>query len=121
MKNLEKRIYRQRLHIQAKYNCYINKRKVSCFLHDLTNFMGMNLITKIPIITSATGKTKPIHNGFEGVIVWAESGVQVYIWENYKFLTIDIYSCKKFDNKQALDFCSSYFVFKKSLWRCNYD
>ena len=111
MKNIEPKVYRQRFIIEARYGIKITRETVKKFLLDLATELGMRPHPDLPgpIITSATGKTKPIHNGYEGVLFWVESGSVLYVWEKLKFLTLDIYSCKKFNSEKALKFTGDFF------------
>ena len=108
MRNLEPRVHRQRLVIEAKYGRDIDRELVRQYLLDLAKALEMTVHLE-PIITSATGKGDPIHDGFEGVIFWLESGATIYVWERLKFLTVDIYTCKAFDTKKAIEFTKNYF------------
>lgn len=102
--NLAPEIFRKRLIIEGKYSIEINDSKfVEDFLLDLSRELGMTIIAG-PFISSATGKTTPLHDGFEGSLVWAESGANTYIWSHSKFCTVDIYSCKDFDSNKAISF-----------------
>lgn len=112
MKNIEPSVYRQRLVVEARYTIEVNREIVKKYLLDLAKELGMTLhpsLTSQPIITSATGKSNPIHDGYEGVVIWLESGASLYIWERSKFLTTDIYTCKPFDAKKAVDFVAKFF------------
>jgi|SRR3989344_376512 len=113
MKNIEQSIYRQRLIMEARYSVKVTKDIVRSYLLDLAKELDMTLHLPEPIITSATGKSKPIHDGYEGVIFWVESGAVIYVWERVNFLTVDIYSCKPFDNPKAIDFTVKYFGITK--------
>lgn len=68
MKNIEPRVYRQRLILEARYTVSVDKEKVRTYLLDLAKELNMTLHLPEPIITSATGKSLPIHDGYEGVI-----------------------------------------------------
>ncbi len=97
-------IFRKRLILEGVYTKDITDEKfVGDFLISLSKEMDMTIIAG-PFISSATGKSIPLHDGFEGSLVWAESGANTYIWSNSKFCTVDIYSCKDFDSKKAIDF-----------------
>jgi S-adenosylmethionine decarboxylase len=112
MKDIEPQIYRQRLVIEARYTIEVNSDTVKKYLLDLAKELGMTLHPSLagqPIITSATGKSNPIHDGYEGIVIWLESGASLYIWERSKFLTTDIYTCKPFDAKKAVDFVAKFF------------
>jgi uncharacterized protein len=102
--NLAKNIFRKRLIIEARYTANINSEAfVSDFLVKLSHFMEMKIIAG-PFISSATGKAIPLHDGYEGSMIWAESGVNTYVWTNSQFATIDIYSCKEFDSMAVIEF-----------------
>jgi S-adenosylmethionine decarboxylase len=112
MKNIEPRVYRQRLVVEARYTIEVNRETVKKYLLDLAKELGMTLhpsLPEQPIITSATGKSNPIHDGYEGIVIWLESGASLYIWERSRFLTTDIYTCKPFDAKKAVDFVAKFF------------
>ena len=111
MKNIEPQVYRQRLVIEARYTIEVTRETVKKYLLDLAKELGMTLHPSLaePIITSATGKSNPIHDGYEGIVIWLESGSSLYIWEKFKFLTADIYTCKPFPAKKAIDFTAQFF------------
>ncbi|MEN9582074.1 MAG: hypothetical protein RL641_28 [Candidatus Parcubacteria bacterium] len=102
--NLAPEIFRKRLVIEGKYTADIQDEQfVTDFLSDLSKELEMTIIAG-PFISSATGKTIPLHDGYEGSLVWAESGATTYIWTHSKFCTVDIYSCKDFDTDKAIAF-----------------
>ena len=119
MKNIEPRVIRQRLVIEARYSTRVNGEKIKKYLLDLAAELKMTIHPdlKEPIITSATGKSNPIHDGFEGAIFWLESGASIYVWEKFNFLTVDIYTCKRFDNQKAVDFTAKFFETTELEWR----
>lgn len=47
--------------------------------------------------------------GISGWIALIESGIQLHTIRDRKFVSIDIYSCKKFDINIAVEFCKKYF------------
>lgn len=107
--NLSPEIYRKRLIIEGKYSANIeNEKFVEDFLTKLSEEMKMTIING-PHISSATGKAIPLHDGYEGSLVWAESGANTYIWTRFNFCTVDIYSCKEFDTNKAIEFVRNYF------------
>lgn len=110
--NVCPQIFRKRLMIEGIYKIQITDEKfVSNFLVDLAKKLEMHIISG-PFISSATGKAQSIHDGYEGQVVWAESGANTYIWTKYNFATVDIYTCKDFDTDTALNFIKEYFDFE---------
>lgn len=102
--NLAPEIFRKRLIIEGKYTEVIeNEDFVNQFLIDLSKELEMTIIAG-PFISSANGKAIPLHDGYEGSLVWAESGANTYIWTRSQFCTVDIYSCKDFNSEKAIVF-----------------
>lgn len=119
MKNIEPRVTRQRLIIEARYSTVVDEERVRSYLLGLAAEIEMTVHPdlKKPIITSATGKSNPVHDGFEGIIFWVESGASIYVWERLNFLTVDIYTCKHFDNRKAIDFTTEFFETTELEWQ----
>ena len=109
MRNIEPRITRQRVAIEAHYTIVINPRVLKNFLIELADRLGMKMYIPEPLVFSATGHGDPIHNGYEAYVLWVESGSTVYVWEKLQFLTVDIYTCKTFDTQKAVDFVREFF------------
>ena len=101
-------IYRQRLVVEGYYHIEITGTAIKVFAAELSAMLGMHVVYG-PIIMQEAEKINPKHTGFEAILVWAESGVSLYTWEKYKFMTLDIYSCKKFDSDETVKFVKNYF------------
>lgn len=54
--------------------------------------------------------------GLEGVMIWAESGVQLYTWEKHRAVTIDLYTCKNFHIPDIIEFTQNYFDTERVEW-----
>lgn len=108
MEDLEPKIYRQRLTIEAKYTSIISDKIIKSFLIDFAKFVKMTPLTK-PFIFTPNKSNHPIHHGIAGFMGWVESGCSVYTWDKFKFLTVEIYTCKKFDIVKAVNYVRDYF------------
>jgi len=108
MKDLAPDILRQRLIIEANYEVDLTKRMVEDFLRDLAKHLGMRIYTE-PIVYSPGGEGKEINQGYDGFVALIDSGIAIYVWENMKFVSIVIYTCKKFKVGDALDFTKKFF------------
>ena len=109
IRNIEPRITRQRVIIEAHYSVKINPQVLRDFLTRLAMHLGMKMYIPSPLVFSATGHGDPIHHGYEALVVWVESGASVYVWEKLNFLTVDIYTCKPFDTLKSIDFTRDFF------------
>lgn len=116
MKDLCPEIYRQRLVIEGKYTAELSQNKIKNFLQELSEKLSMKIIYG-PVVKDIAGGINPKHKGFECVLVWAESGASVYVWEKFKFFTIDIYTCKPFPPRLAVDHVKEFFKTEKLSYR----
>jgi S-adenosylmethionine decarboxylase len=108
MKDLEPHIYRQRLTIEGKYQADITAETISAFLKDFAQFVEMTPLTE-PFIFTPNETGHAIHHGVAGFMAWAESGCSIYTWDKFNFLSVEIYTCKKFDNAKAAQYVKDYF------------
>jgi S-adenosylmethionine/arginine decarboxylase-like enzyme len=44
-----------------------------------------------------------VEDGSSAFMGWMESGTQIHTWHKYKFISIDVYSCKPFEVGDALN------------------
>ena len=86
------------------------------FLERVVDKIGMTRMSQ-PVVMHG-----PIKNGYEmypdkaGVSGWVpliESGIQIHSLEPSRFITLDVYSCNKFDCNIIFDFAKKYFEFEK--------
>lgn len=103
MKDLCPAIPRQRLIVEGLYEGAYSKRQLRDFLVALSTHLGMKVIYG-PIVKDVAGSVNPKHKGYECIVIWAESGANLYTWNSYGFFTIDIYTCKKFSVPKAVAF-----------------
>ncbi len=108
MKDLEPQIYRQRLTIEGKYQGDITADKISAFLKDFADLLEMSPLTE-PFIFTPNEIGHEIHHGVAGFMAWAESGCSMYTWDKFNFLSVEIYTCKKFDVQSAVNYVKDYF------------
>ncbi len=95
MRDFAPHIYRQRLVIEGIYTIKISRDLLKECLLELATLLDMTTVLG-PIVKDLAGEINPIHKGLEAIVVWAESGAQLYTWNEGKFFTLDIYSCKKY-------------------------
>ena len=113
MKNLEPKITRQRLIIEAKYETKITEEDIKNFLLELGKILKMTVDIE-PLVKKVDAE---IQYGFYGYVHWIESGSHIYTWEKLNFLTIDIYTCKHFFVQDAIDFVKEFFKTKEIVYK----
>jgi len=110
-RDLEPNIYRQRLVIEGKFKTAPKADNLSEFLVNLSEALSMTLLYG-PIVKRLTDIP-----GYEAILIWAESGCQLYTWDEFKFFTLDIYTCKKFDPQQAIKLTENCFEISELVWK----
>ena len=112
MEDLAPEIVRQRLVIEGYYTTTFSAEELKEFMAGLAEMLGMTIIYG-PNVMDIARQHDPKQAGYEAVMVWAESGSQIYVWEVYKFFTVDIYTCKAFEPQVAIDAVIKFFGAEK--------
>ncbi|WP_052600196.1 S-adenosylmethionine decarboxylase [Aureispira sp. CCB-QB1] len=103
MKNLAPTIHRQRLVIEGTCKQKISASKIEEYLEQLSEVLDMSILMKP--ITHQSPKF-----GWAGWVHWETSGSHFYAWdEPFPFFSADIYTCKAFDNRKAVEFTKDFF------------
>lgn len=103
MKDLAPDIYRQRAVIEGYPNKPLKASEIKEYLSKLSDIIGM-----ITLIEPVTHRSE--HYGEAAWIHWETSGAHFYAWDVPRlFFSVDIYTCKKFDVKDAVDFTKQFF------------
>lgn len=108
MKDLAPEIYRQRLLIEGTYEIDVHIETVHRFFAALLSGLGASAAGDA-IVNSSLGQGKPENQGIEAFIPLIESGVALYTWQSSRFLSLIIYTCKAFDQDQALAIVENFF------------
>ena len=110
MENLEPKIFRQRLIIEGHYSIEAGGETIRKYLAELSVILKMRIFSG-PYTWPPDQWDKPeveLHE-LNGFVAWTESGCHVYAWRFCKFFTSDIYSCKKFNANEVIEFTKNYF------------
>ena len=75
------------------YELLNNKEVVSSVLLDLTEKLGMKMLSK-PMVVSAPGNWGKDPGGWSGVVIIMESHISVHTFPKRRFVSADVYSCK---------------------------
>tara|TARA_Y100000310_G_C20160927_1_gene569134 strand:+ start:159 stop:506 length:348 start_codon:yes stop_codon:yes gene_type:complete len=103
MKNLAPQIFRQRMIIEGIPSLVISSVHIVDYLTKLSKVLDM-----IVLIDPIAHKSEKF--GWCGWINWETSGAHFYAWRDpLLFFSIDIYTCKKFNPQDALDFTNMFF------------
>lgn len=87
------------------------------FLEHLVDKLGMTRMSQPTVIHGPTFGGRELYPEKAGVSGWVpliESGVQIHSIEPTHFITLDVYSCRKFDPKIVTEYAREMFGFKNS-------
>jgi S-adenosylmethionine decarboxylase len=109
IKDLAPNITRQRLLIEARYaKSPVTKEDIIDFLYELPTELDLRVYSE-PVVYSPGGEGKEVNQGYDGFVALIDSGISIYVWENEKFLSLVIYTCKHFSAGTAIEFTKNYF------------
>ncbi len=112
MKNLATEIFRQRLLIEGFYTAEMNEKTIADYFSEITLKLGLLTYGK-PIIHSTGGQGKEKNQGYDAFVPLVDSGISIYVWTNSKFLSVIIYTCKKFEETKAIGATKGFFKMGK--------
>lgn len=102
-KNLVPSIFRQRLVIEGFPKKVISDKQICNYLSELSQIIDMT-----ELMSPVTHKSDRF--GWAGWIHWETSGAHFYAWEKPTlFFSVDIYTCKAFENDLAVEFTRKFF------------
>ena len=94
------------------YNCLPEKlddiNACYAFLDELVNEIGAEKQTQPYIF-----RTPDMYKGKEGLSGWVpivESGISIHTLTQSRFISLDVYSCKQFENQKIIDFTQQFFL-----------
>ena len=96
-------IHRQRLVVEGSPARIVTDADIRTYLAELTEVIGMT-----PLMEPVTHRS-PTY-GWAGWIHWETSGAHFYAWDEPElFFSVDIYTCRAFDDGDAVAFTRAFF------------
>lgn len=83
------------------------------YLEKLPGLIGMERQGP-PVLIVTDAQKYPDKAGFSGWVALVESGIQIHTLIPKKFITIDLYSCRKFDPRLVINITKKIFRVKNS-------
>ena len=103
MSRLCPEIFRKRVTLEGLYRIELpDEHFIRKFLTGLSNHLGMQPLAEVLVFSP--NEHSNLHHGIAGFIPWVESGCSLYTWEEQKFFTLEIYSCKEFSIESCYHF-----------------
>jgi S-adenosylmethionine decarboxylase len=102
-RDLAPSILRQRLVIEGTRADPISATEISDYLVSLSHVCDMTVLIE-PVMHRSD------LYGWAGWVHWETSGAHFYAWDHpFVFFSVDIYTCKAFDAREAVEFTRKYF------------
>jgi len=84
-----------------------NLSEVHKFLDKFPEEMGMTKV--LPPYVFQYQSSSPRDSGISGIVIIAESHISIHTFPAQNYLSVDIFSCKPFDAKEAIQRLTDYF------------
>ena len=108
MSKIAPNITRQRLLVEGYFTINVDQMTIEEYFDGVTKHLSLRTYGK-PIIFSPEGTGKEENQGYDAFVPLIDSGISLYVWSSERFLSLIIYTCKSFDNDQAIEFTKTYF------------
>lgn len=115
MENLAPEITRKRLLIEGFFNCNVDESVITAFFDSLCEKLQLRQYGK-PIIFSPGGDGKEENQGYDAFVPLIDSGISLYIWSKKKFFSCIIFTCKDFNDEQAVSYTKEFFKSEKTVF-----
>lgn len=102
MKDLAPQVFRQRLLIEAYYGAAMSRESLEAFMNGLAARLGLRAYGA-PVIFSPGSAASGQNQGFDAFLPLADSGISVYVWTGARFISVLLYTCKRFDAQHAIE------------------
>lgn len=109
MKNIAPDIFRQRLLIEGFFSDEVTRDSLSKYLLGVAAHLNLKAYGDPVIFSPASGMGKEENQGFDAFLPLIDSGISAYIWSKSKFFSIVVYTCKGFNEAEAINFTTQYF------------
>lgn len=108
MKNIAPDIFRQRLLIEGYWTIDLDEAAVRACLTGLAGALDLKTYGEPIIFSPATGMGKEENAGYDAFVPLIDSGISGYFWSKQRFASIVLYTCKGFDEAEAVCFVKTF-------------
>jgi S-adenosylmethionine decarboxylase len=108
MKNLAPNIKRQRLLIEGYYAIEVDKSIIEKYFNEITHHLNLKMYGDAIIYSPGKDNGKKENQGYDAFVPLIDSGISLYVWSYAKFISLIIYTCKDFDEKEAIEYTKKF-------------
>ncbi len=101
-------IMRQRLLIEGYFSTDVDEQRVEGFLHGLAAHLELRSYGR-PAVFAPGDAGRDENQGFDAFLPLIDSGISVYVWSGPRFVSAVLFTCKAFDEREAIDYTIEYF------------
>jgi len=115
LRNLAPHVFRQRLLIEGFYGIDVTREALARYMAGLSTHLHLEAYGEA-VIYSPAGRGKAQNQGFDAFLPLIDSGIAAYVWSSARFFSIVVYTCKGFDEAEAMRFTRAFFGAAEVEW-----
>ncbi len=101
MEDLAPGIVRQRLLLEGFYSIEVDEDVIHRYFQALTTALALRTYAA-PTIFSPRGEGQLQNEGYDAFVPLVDSGISLYVWTGQRFLSVVVFTCKRFDAARAV-------------------
>lgn len=101
-------VLRQRLLVEGYYARKVDEATIREFLNHLTATLGLRTYDA-PVIFAPRGAGKDTNEGYDAFVPLIDSGISLYVWTSFRFLSCVAFTCRSFDSRLAIQCTREFF------------
>jgi S-adenosylmethionine decarboxylase len=109
MRDLAPDIVRQRLLIEGYFTTDVDEAAIERYFGGLTSALDLRAYGS-PTIFAPVGLGREENQGYDAFVPLIDSGVSLYVWSQPHFLSVVVFTCKRFDADRAVEFTRDFFA-----------
>jgi S-adenosylmethionine decarboxylase len=109
MRDLAPDITRQRLLLEGYFTIDPDEASIRRFLVELPAALGLRTYGE-PTVFAPGGLGREANQGFDAFVPLIDSGIALYVWSAPRFLSLVVFTCKRFDVEAAVSFSRDFFA-----------
>ena len=103
-------IFRQRLLIEGYFTRKVDEAVIRGYLLGVAAHLNLRTYGQPVVFAPASGDGKAENAGYDAFVPLIDSGISGYFWTGPRFLSVVLYTCKGFDEEQAMAFTRDWFA-----------
>jgi hypothetical protein len=115
MRELAPDITRQRILIEGFFTIDVDEDVIRAFFDHITSALALRTYGT-PIVFAPRGEGRDDNEGYDAFAPLIDSGISVYVWSRPRFLSVVAFTCKRFDEQEAVAATTTFFEMAEVEW-----